>query len=130
MDGFSPKDMEEACQTIVSMIGRSEKAQAKFAEGTPQHTLQRNRIKALSIASALIAQKALGGDAADAYSEEDLEQAVAPIASLMHKSEKAQQKLAQGSWQHTMLGNNLRALSVALPLLAETLCAMRAQRGN
>jgi hypothetical protein len=37
----------------------------------------------------------------------------APIASLIAKSEKARQKLASGTWQHTMLGENLDALRIA-----------------
>lgn len=40
-----------------------------------------------------------------------------PLVSLISKSEKAQQKLAPGSWQHTMLRDNLRALHLALGLM-------------
>lgn len=40
-----------------------------------------------------------------------------PLASLMRKSEKAQQKLAAGSWQHRMLSENLKALRLAEQLL-------------
>lgn len=41
-----------------------------------------------------------------------------PIASLIAKSDKAQQKLAPGTWQHAMLGENLDALRVAAALLS------------
>lgn len=47
-------DMHEILRALASMIGKSEAAQAKFAPGTSQHTLQRNRLKALRIAEALI----------------------------------------------------------------------------
>ena len=36
-----------------------------------------------------------------------------PLASLMRKTEKAQQKLAAGTWQHDMLSENLKALRLA-----------------
>ncbi|CAN5525844.1 hypothetical protein BH09VER1_BH09VER1_50800 [soil metagenome] len=41
----------------------------------------------------------------------------APIASLISKSEKARQKVAPGTWQHTMLQANLAALHLASALI-------------
>jgi hypothetical protein len=40
-----------------------------------------------------------------------------PIASLISKSEKAQQKLAAGTWQHTMLRKHLKSLHIASALM-------------
>ena len=40
-----------------------------------------------------------------------------PIASLISKSEKALTKLTPGTWQHTMLQNNLKALHIASVLM-------------
>ncbi len=124
MDDFTKKDMEEALRAIASMIDRSEKAQEKFAQGTSQHTLQKNRIKALYIASSLIKIELAEQDISDQYTKEDLEKALAPIASLISKSEKAQQKLAQGTWQYTMLKDNLKALYIASPLLTKALSSV------
>jgi hypothetical protein len=56
-------------------------------------------------------------DPIDNYTTDDLTEALRPIASLISKSEKAQQKLAPGTWQHTMLGDNLRALHIASALM-------------
>jgi len=56
-------------------------------------------------------------NAVDDYTSDDLQEALRPIASLISKSEKAQQKLAPGSWQHTMLQGNLTALHIALALM-------------
>ena len=53
----------------------------------------------------------------DNYTTDDLKEARRPIASLISKSEKAQQKLAPGTWQHTMLRNNLKALHIAFELM-------------
>lgn len=47
----------------------------------------------------------------------ELQEALRPIASLTGKSEKAQRKLAPGTWQHTMLQNNLKALHMASALM-------------
>jgi hypothetical protein len=53
-DGFAPDDLQEALRALTSMIDRTEKAQVKFPLGTSQHSLLRNRLKALRIAEALI----------------------------------------------------------------------------
>ena len=53
----------------------------------------------------------------DNYTADELQEALRPIASLISKSEKAQQKLAPGTWQHTMLRNNLKALHHAFALM-------------
>jgi len=51
-------------------------------------------------------------NAADEWRE-----AFRPIASLIGKSEKAQRKLAPGTWQHAMLRDNLKALRMASALM-------------
>ena len=52
-------------------------------------------------------------------SRSELEKALRPIVSLISKSEKAQQKLPPGTWQHTMLRDNLKALRIGRALMAE-----------
>lgn len=49
---------------------------------------------------------------------EDLQQALPPILSLIHKSEKALQKLAADTWQAAMLRENLDALRLACALMS------------
>lgn len=129
MDDFTEKDMKEALRSITSMISRTEKAKEKFAQGTSQHTLQKNRLKALHIALSLTSKGLAEAESntVDCYSEEDLKNALAPITSLISKSEKARAKLVQGTWQHTMLGNNLKALHIALPLLMKALSEINAE---
>jgi hypothetical protein len=53
----------------------------------------------------------------DNFTEQELQQALRPIASLISKSEKAQQKLATGTWQYKMLRDNLKALRHAAMLI-------------
>jgi hypothetical protein len=51
---YSRDELEEALQSMASLIRKIEEVEAKFREGTPQHTLAVRRIKAFQIASALI----------------------------------------------------------------------------
>ena len=124
MDDFTNQDMEEAIKAIISMIDRSEKAQKKFAQGTSQYTLQKNRINALYIALSLVKKKLAINDGVNNFANNDFEKALAPITSLISKSEKAQKKLSKKSWQYTMIGNNLKALEIALPMLKKKLSEM------
>ena len=51
------------------------------------------------------------------FTTEESQGARRAIASLISKSAKAQQKLAPGTWQHTMLADNLKALHIASGLM-------------
>lgn len=51
---YMKEELEEALQTITSVIDRVGNVQPKFEEGTPQHTLAVRRIKAFRIASVLV----------------------------------------------------------------------------
>lgn len=130
MGDCTKRELTEALRAINSAIGRSEKAQEKFAQGTAQHTLQRNRIKALQIAVSLISEELEDRTAVGRYTREELEKALAPITSLISKSEKAREKLAQGTWQHTMLSDLLNGLYLASPPLAKALDRAKAREGD
>jgi hypothetical protein len=47
MISFTTEELEKALEIVTSVINRCKKAQSKFTEGTSQHTLLKNRIKAL-----------------------------------------------------------------------------------
>lgn len=55
----------------------------------------------------------------DAPTPDELQEARRPLASLLSKSEKTQQKLASGTWQHKMLGETVNAVRIALELMDE-----------
>lgn len=109
-----------ACKAIEDMLVRSRKAQAKFKPGTSQYSLQVNRIKALDLSLMLLSNEAMQ-TIDHHYTTQDLKSAVAPLTSLISKSEKAIVKLRPDSWQHTMLTSNLMALKLALNKLYEQL---------
>jgi len=50
---------------------------------------------------------------------QDTADALKPIFSLISKSEKALQKVAPGTWQHSMLEANLKALHITRALMKE-----------
>jgi hypothetical protein len=57
---YAPDDLKEALCAFESMINRTENAKMKFTEGTSQHTLQKNRLRALRIAEGLIMKELEG----------------------------------------------------------------------
>ena len=112
---LTTRDLEEAVEAIASMISKAEKVLCRSVR-SPQHSLQRNRLAALKTALQLI-HRELSATSEDVPTAAELQQARAAIASLISKSEKAQQKLTPGTWQHRMLEANLKALYIALHLL-------------
>jgi len=58
MENYLQKELDAALQLICTTINNCEKMQLKFAEGTSQHSLLKNRIKALYISKALIEKEA------------------------------------------------------------------------
>lgn len=60
---FGRDELQKALAALQSMIGRVEGAQAGFAPGTSQHSLQRDRLNALSVARALTLAALDGCDA-------------------------------------------------------------------
>lgn len=54
MSDFEKKDLEDALWAVNSIISKCEKAQEKFQEGNSQHTLLKNRLKAMYISKSLL----------------------------------------------------------------------------
>ena len=54
MNQYTKEELKEALKVVTSSIRNCEKMHPKFAEGTSQHTLLKNRIKALYISKSLI----------------------------------------------------------------------------
>jgi hypothetical protein len=59
-EDFTKEDLEEALRAITSMTSKIEKAQAHFNPGTSQHTLAKNRLKALRLAAAFMTESLEG----------------------------------------------------------------------
>jgi|WetSurMetagenome_2_1015567.scaffolds.fasta_scaffold144239_3 hypothetical protein len=55
------------------------------------------------------------------FTKHDLKEAARAITSLLHKCEKVQEKLKQGTSQYTLTNNRIKAFQVALALIEKEL---------
>lgn len=115
MDKYTKEELLEALQVVSSIISKCEKIQTKFAEGTSQHTLLKNRIKAMYISKSLITDK----NSMDKYTKEELLEALRPVSSIISKCEKAQLKFTEGTFNHTRLKNMIKAMYISKSLIAD-----------
>lgn len=115
MEKYTREELEEALGIVSSTISKCEKMQLKFPVGTSQHTLLRNRIKAMYISSALIT----GEDVTDKYTKEELIEALRPISSIICKCEKAQQKHEEGTSHYTRFKNIIKAMYTSKSLITD-----------
>ncbi len=114
MDNCTADELQEVLRPIASLISKSEKAQQKLAPGTWQHTMLRDNIKALRMASALMNEQT---NDVENFKRDDLQEALRALASMISKTEKAQEKFSPGTSQHTLQRNRLRALRKAEVLI-------------
>lgn len=115
MENYTKKELKEALQIVSSATCRCEKTQPKFDEGTSQHTLLKNRIKALHISKSLITNENI----MDKYTKEELVDALRPVTSIISKCEKAQLKFSEGTSHHTRFKNLIKAMYVSKSLITK-----------
>jgi len=61
----------------------------------------------------------------EAYTRQELTEALRAVDSIIHKCEKAQEKFPQGNSHHTLLKNRLKAMYISKALLERELEAKR-----
>nr|WP_025776087.1 hypothetical protein [Clostridium botulinum] len=113
MDKYTKEELIEALRVVSSTISKCEKIQPKFAEGTSQHTLLKNSIKAMYISKSLITDE----NVIDKYTKEELVEALRPISSVISKCEKAQLKFAEGTSHHKRFKNIIKAMYISKSLI-------------
>lgn len=113
MKRYTEEDLATAKEVIASLISECDKMLPRYPEGTAQHTLLKNRIKALLIPKALMP----GENAADKYTEPELTKALPPIISIRTKCEKALPGLASNVHQRNRLEHIIKAMRIAESLL-------------
>lgn len=113
MNKYTREELERALHVVSSTITNCEKIHPKFAVGTSQHTLLKNRIKALYISQALIKAESVR----DKYKKEELIEALRPIASVISKCEKGQLKFEVGTSHHTRFKNIIDAMYISHELI-------------
>lgn len=115
MNKYTTEELVEALRVVSSTITKCEKMQLKFAEGTSQHTLLKNRIKAMYISKSLITDE----NVMDKYTKEELIEALRPVSSIISKCEKAQLKFAEGTSHHTRFKNIIKAMYISKSLIID-----------
>lgn len=108
---------EAALRLVRGVIPRCRKMQPKFAPGTPQATLLRNRIAALLAAEALLA----ADGSIRAFTAEQLRAAHAPLLSIRNKSANARAKWQPDTPTYRRLTPTIEAMDLCLSLLEEEL---------
>ncbi|WP_099469549.1 hypothetical protein [Konateibacter massiliensis] len=109
MENYSQKELDAALQLVSSTINKCEKMQLKFAEGTSQYSLLKNRIKALYISKALIEKDSNIG----MYTQTDLEKALPPVLSIISKTEKAQMKYNKETTSYKRFDSIINAMYIS-----------------
>lgn len=115
MDKYTREELIEALQVVSSTISKCEKIHPKFAEGTSQHTLLKNRIKAMYISKSLITNE----NVIDKYTKEELIEALRPVSSIISKCEKAQLKFEAGTAHHTRFKKLIEAMYISKSLITD-----------
>ena len=115
MEECTREELAKVLRVISSTISNCEKIQPKFHEGTSQHTLLKNRIKALYISKSLIADE----DIVNTYTKKELKEAIAPVSSIISKCEKAQLKFAEGTSHHTRLKSIIKTMYISKSLITD-----------
>lgn len=113
MENYSQKELLAASQFLSSTVSKCEEMQLKFAEGTSQYSLLKNRIRALAISKALIENDRTIG----MYTRLDLEKALPPVLSIIKKTEKAQMKYSEEHVQYKRLEPIRRAMYISKAFL-------------
>ncbi|NMC57690.1 MAG: hypothetical protein GYA50_10765 [Eubacteriaceae bacterium] len=113
MSKFTKEELDDALNILNSVIGRCEKAQQKFQQGASQHTLLKNRIKALYISKSLI----LNEDIENKYTEVELSKALPPVCSVISKCEKAQKKFKKDSYNYKHYEKMIKAMEISKSLI-------------
>ncbi|WP_088225544.1 hypothetical protein [Desulfosporosinus sp. FKB] len=112
---YSRQELLGAHQVVSSTISKCEKIRPKFAEGTSQHTLLKNRIKAMYISKALITEDR----EIEIYSKEELIDALRPIVSVISKCEAGQKKHEMEALQYKRFQKIIDAMNIAKTLITD-----------
>lgn len=115
MNDYRKEDLAAALQVLSTTIINCERIQPKFAESSSQHSLLKNRIKALYISRTLI----VNGSLTNKYTKEDLTKALSPISSIISKCEKAQLKFLEGTSHHTRFENIIKAMYISKSFITD-----------
>lgn len=144
MENYTNEELNVALREVSSTISKCEKIHGKFAEGTAQYSLLRNRIKAMIISKLLIENEISSKEQAtrdqsddtvkkldldrknvmEQYTKIELTEALRPVISVISKCEKAQSKFAEGTVHYRRNKNLIKAMEIAKALIEAQLDLM------
>ena len=119
---FTTQQLEAAHKEIISIIRKCEKMEGKFAEGTSQHTLLKNRLFAMQVAKQLLEKTLLSSEMDDkgrTYSYQELASAKEPVCSIIRKCSKAQSKYIKETANYRCYEPMIEAMQIAEQLIEE-----------
>ena len=108
MSNFTNQQIENTLSIINSLIINREKIQPKLKEGSPQLSLNKNRIKALYISKTLITNQKHD------YKKEELLKSAAQITSIINKSKSGISHAKEGSGTYTRFRKIIDSMTIAL----------------
>lgn len=125
MRNMTKEQLESAHKEIVAIIRKCEHMEGKFAAGTSQHTLLKNRLFSMRMAKQLIEEKltALQMSAAiveaNVFLLPELASAIEPVRSIIRKCRKAQSKYEKKTVNYNRYEPMIHAMQIAEQLLEE-----------
>ncbi len=111
MNQYTEKQIQETLKIVESSIVNCEKVRLKLKEGSASYSLNTNRIKALYISKALLANQA------NEYTKEEIEKAVTQIVSIKSKSTTGITNAKEGSATYTRFSRLIDAMNIVLDYL-------------
>jgi mannitol-specific phosphotransferase system IIBC component len=145
MDNYTDEELSEAFREVSSTISKCEKIQVKFAEGTSQYSLLRNRIKAMYVSKLLIENERSNKEqisraqtddkvkkleldrinVMEQYTRAELTEALRPVVSIINKCEKGQGKFVAGTTHYRRFENLIKAMNISKVLIEDQLMLMK-----
>lgn len=104
---------EDMLKVISSNIINCQKMLPKFKAGTSQHSLLKNRIKALCICKDLM----MDGDISDIYTIDEFNEALTPITSIINKCKKGQEKFNDDHLTYKRLDKIIQTMEYSIELI-------------
>lgn len=107
MKNYSENEINKAIKQIRAAIVNCEKMIDKFNEGSSQHSLLTNRIKALRISESLLSDEEVD------FTRQELQEALAPIESIINKSKTGISNFQAGQATYTRFNNLINSMTIA-----------------
>lgn len=113
MNPYTEKQLQDTLKVVEASIVNCEKISPKLKEGSPQLSLNTNRLKALHLAKELLEKREL------TYTKDQLEKAITQITSIKNKSTTGIRSAKEGSGTYTRFSRIISAMDIVLEYLQE-----------